>query len=133
MSDISLDEFLATQDKQASHITLGDIYSALVEARGNRSEAARNLGIRRPILSAKIDANPTLLALCQDLRESITDKAETNIFNEVERGDQSASRFVLSTLGKDRGYVQSVAGQGKNGEIEISIRTFAPEPPNGTD
>lgn len=102
------------------------IYETLEEAKGNISEAARMLGMRRYALRERIDATPLLIKLMDDLREERIDKSETNIFNEVDKGSESASRFVLQTLGKGRGWAMGVAGTGKDGEIIVQVNKLAP-------
>lgn len=101
----------------------GAIYTVLVEVRGNLSRAAAELGLRRGVLKERVDRSPILVSLLQDLRQGIVDKSEDNIFLAVERGDEPMSRFVASTLGKDRGWSQGVVGK-NGGAIEIVIRDF---------
>ena len=48
--------------------------------------------------------NPALRQVVEDCREQVLDKAEENIFEAAEKGDLAACRFILSTLGKARGY-----------------------------
>lgn len=99
----------------------GDIYRALAEHRGNIAAAAADLGVRRNYLVERINVTPELKVLLEDTREGIVDKAEQNIFTEVERGDGAASRFVVQTIGKARGWSQGVSGD-KGGAIEVVIR-----------
>jgi len=106
-------------------ITEGEIYRALQEADGNKSEAARQLGMERRVLQERIDRSPTLVSLMSDLNEDIIDEAETNHRKRVRSGqDPTAERFILQTLGKGRGYTTGVAGSGKDGDIVITVRKF---------
>lgn len=113
------------RETRVSQINLGAIYHALLEADCNISKAARALEVSPGKLRDRIVNIPAFALLLRDKREGVLDKAEDNIFADVEKGDQTASRFVLQTVGKERGYVQGVAGTGKGGEIEVSIRTFS--------
>ena len=98
----------------APKVSVEQIANALRDARGNKSAAARNLTqtsgveVSRRYLAGKIDSNPALLELVEDLRESVIDNAETNIFDAIAGGRLEESKFVLTTIGKDRGYVKTV-------------------------
>jgi hypothetical protein len=87
------------------------IADALRVTRGNLSDAARLLTERcgiscsRAYLKRATTSRPMLVELVADMTQAIVDKAEDNIFNLVEHGDDKASYFILRTLGKDRGYV----------------------------
>lgn len=119
--------------EQKTPVSRADIYEALKSTSGNRAAVCRLLSIRRQKLNDIINATPALVALCDDLREGIVDNAEQNIFKEVEAGNESASRFVLGTLGKKRGWAAGVEGTGKDGAIAIEVVRFSdiPEVPNG--
>lgn len=108
-----------------SRVTGAQILDALEENMGNLTMAARDLGMARSALKTRIDNNPELRLALDDLREGVVDVAETNMFKRVYGGaDPGAERFVLSTLGKSRGYTQSVAGTGKDGDIVVTIKKF---------
>lgn len=86
--------------------------------------------MRRANLKARIDKEPDLVSLLDDLRQSVLDTAEQNVFTAVEASDQAASQFVLRTIGKDRGYTTGVVGD-KNAPIEVVLREFVPRPETG--
>lgn len=90
----------------------------ICETNGNISATARNLGISRSRCKARIDKNPSLVALVEDLTGGVIDQAKENVFNGVMRGDPTDSRFVLQTIG---GFSTKVAGSGKDGEIVVVI------------
>jgi hypothetical protein len=95
------------------------IADALRDTRGNLSDAARLLTERcgipcsRAYLKRATTSRPMLVELVADMTQAIVDKAEDNIFNLVEHGDDKASYFILRTLGKDRGYVPKEEVEGK--------------------
>jgi ribosome maturation protein Sdo1 len=97
-------------------VTEDEIIKALSEARGNVTAAARSLDRARKTIEVRIKGSPVLMAHVAQLREEIIDKAEENIYNDVEKGDQAASKFVLQTIGKDRGFVSRVESTGKDGQ-----------------
>jgi len=55
-----------------------------------------------------IDASATLSRMYKDERESILDMAESVLFKNIKNGDSADSKWMLSKLGKDRGYGDSV-------------------------
>lgn len=111
-----------------------EIAKALVATKGNISAAARVLTqslsppvvterrrvsaptpertssapiITRAYVKRRIDSSPALQALLEDIRESILDDAESNVFKQVKAGNTEESKFVLTTLGRSRGYVKT--------------------------
>lgn len=106
---------------------LDKVAAVLTASSGNITKAARDLGINRGNLKKRIDTHPELQALLMDLRDEIVDIAEDNIYKDVRDGDSGASRFVLSTLGKDRGWVTRQENSNKE-PIEITVRSFSDTP-----
>lgn len=113
-------------------IPLPDVAAALVRSEGNISKAARDLSIRRSSLKTRIDTHPELQVLLMDLRDEIIDVAEDNVFKDVKAGDGGASRFVLSTIGKERGWVTRQENANKE-PIEITVRNFSDRGEDGPD
>ena len=107
-------------------VTDGEIWEALEQNEGNVAAAARALGMLRNKLQERIDRKPELIQLLQDIREETVDIAENNQMKRARSGaDPNAERFVLSTLGRKRGYSTAVTGSGANGEIVVEIRKIA--------
>jgi hypothetical protein len=102
----------------------GEIYDAVEQTKGNLGAAARILGVRRSIVAKRVETKPELAALLEDFRQSVIDTAEDNVHKDVEKGDPTASRFVLQSIGKDRGYSVGVAGTGKGGSIVVELKSF---------
>lgn len=115
----------------APKVTNSAIYDQLVASEGNVSHAANALGVSRTWLARKIDKNVTLTAMLLDRREEIIDIAEQNVFADVRKNDPTANRFVLQSLGKERGWATGVAGIGKGGEIVVVINRLAEGPKDG--
>lgn len=123
--DAPLDPSQSSEVAEKPSITAAQIADALEASEGNVSMAARGLGIPRNVLHNRIQMNPELVTLLQDMREDVIDTAEQNQFARAKSGsDPHAERFILQTIGKDRGYSTSVAGSGKDGEIVVSIKRF---------
>ncbi len=91
------------------------IAKAIEEFEGNVSAAARKLKMRRGAVRDRIDASSDLTLTLQEHREGVIDDAETNIFKAARSGDIPACKFVLSTIGKDRGYGTRQEITGANG------------------
>jgi hypothetical protein len=106
-----------TQDAvQDALVTAEQAEQALVACDGNISAAARSLGVKRSKFKERIDRTPELVKLLEDLREEVIDDAESNMFSAAKKGDLGAAKFVLTTIGKARGYVTRVESTGKDGE-----------------
>lgn len=118
-------------DTKAATVTNSAIYEQLIKSDGNMSFAARELGVSRAWLAERVARNVTLSAMMQDQVAEIVDIAQANTFADVRKNDPVANRFVLQTLGKDRGFSTGVVGSGKNGEIVVVINKLSGEPSDG--
>lgn len=85
-------------------LTESEIAAALEKCDGNLSEAAEHLGIKRHVLAKHVQHVEALRLYHLDFLEKAIDKAQSNVFKAVESGDYGASQFLLTTLGKDRGF-----------------------------
>lgn len=106
-------------------VTDAQIYETLIAEDGNISATARQLGMSRTRCKQRIDKSVVLTALLMDATEEIVDIAQGNVFRDVRANDPTANRFVLQTLGKERGFSTGVAGMGKNGEIVVQINRLS--------
>lgn len=110
---------------QDPKVTDEQIYDQIGASEGNKAHMARELRMSRSRLSQRIDRSAVLTARLLDFREDLVDHAEQNVFAGVRRGDATDSRFVLQTLGKSRGWAQGVGGEGKGGEIVVTINKLS--------
>lgn len=89
---------------------LKDVKKAIREHRGNVTNASATLGISRVALSYRISHNPKLKEIVkterENKREEKVDKAESNVEVMLDAKDWRATRYILSTLGRNRGYVE---------------------------
>lgn len=81
-------------------------YDALRACNGNFTKAAEMCGVRRKTFADRVAGNPVLLELVEELRDGVLDQAEENFANGVMNGDLGASKMMLETIGKGRGYVK---------------------------
>lgn len=96
------------------------IIEALREEHGDITAVARRLEVKRASIRDRIQSTPELKEARDEARDGAIDKAEANIFAAVENKDLEASKFVLRTIGKDRGYVY---GQQISGDPEHPLYT----------
>lgn len=99
------------------------ILTALANARGVWGRAAmflRTEGIRvsRQTLAAHVNARPDLRERLDEIVATRLDLAETVVQDAVESGDVQSARWVLSTIGRERGY-------GK--PVEVKVTTPPPQ------
>lgn len=92
-----------------------DVHYALVATMGDYGQMAFLLGRSRRRVKDYVEAHPELLELREDIRHSIVDTIETEELKAALAGDSTSRRFVLSTLGKERGYSTRVEQTGKDG------------------
>jgi hypothetical protein len=97
-------------------LQINDVVKTLIEARGNLALAARLLGRSRQSIVAFVDREPACQHLIRELRNTLLDDAEHNYARAVEHGNLEASKFVLTTFGKDRGYTKP----GTSGSVQDS-------------
>lgn len=100
-----------------------EVYEALVAARGNVSEVCRVLGARRQRINDMIARIPALKVARDEFREGVIDKAEDNIFKKVEAEDDGASRFVVQTIGKERGWSAKIETSAN--VVNVHFKEFA--------
>ena len=73
-------------------------------AEGSLADAAELLGLSRSRLKSFIERRPDLGDLLDQYRESVLDRVERNVHMRALNGDWRAERFILTTLGRVRGY-----------------------------
>ena len=107
--------------KSSVHLKLQDVERELIEARGNISHAARQLGCARYTVYAFIQRHPELQQVLKDQREAMIDQAENALVMAIEQLQGWAVCFALKCLGKERGYVETQQVQ-QSGAIEVIVR-----------
>jgi hypothetical protein len=82
------------------------VIDAIVQARGIKATAAANLKCSRQTVTNYIDRYPAVKAAYEEAVESTIDLAQSKLIVLVEREEWPAIRFLLVTLGKDRGFTE---------------------------
>ncbi len=84
--------------------TLEQVLDAVRKATGNLSVAAKLLGCSRQTVYNAQKKWKTVAAEIDQQREKVVDLAEQRLIDRVNAGDWHAVKYVLSTLGRSRGY-----------------------------
>ena len=81
--------------------------AAITKHRGVLSLVAQEVGLGSGVsVRYHIGRNPRLKQVFLEAREGVVDVAEDNVFRAVETGHLETSKWLLKTLGKDRGYTE---------------------------
>ena len=102
------------------HHTVAEIRDALEMTHGAVYLAAAALSLSPQALYARIKKSAELAAIRDSYRGRLIDTAELKLEAAVQEGDFFAIKYVLSTLGKDRGYVQKQEVE-TNGHLELQV------------
>jgi hypothetical protein len=84
------------------------LIEALKGSGGILSKVAQKLGVSWHTVEKRIAKNPAALEAFNAEREFLKDMAESTIVKAISQGDVGAARWVLSTLGRSRGYGEKV-------------------------
>lgn len=80
---------------------------AVVGSGGVITEVAKRLHVERLTVYSFIKQNEEFAKpLLDQAREEIVDMAEGSLFTQVKNNEAWATKFLLKTIGKDRGYVE---------------------------
>ena len=107
-----------------------EVVDALIATAGIKTAAARHLGCHHDTITNYINRYPTVAAAYQQARDSIIDKAESVLVQRLNAREWDAAKFVLTTLGRDRGWGQQVgvSHSGPDGG-PVKITTIVVEKP----
>lgn len=111
----------ATADRGNGPLVLykRDVVAALLKTTGVMIEAATLLNVRRCKLVSYVHSNIDILDLKEDLRQGQVDLVEKAQLKAAMEDDAAAGRFILQTIGKDRGYSKT---------LELKGGGFGPKP-----
>ena len=100
------------------------IADALRRTAGIVAAAAEKLGVTRQAISKRVTQSEELQAVRDDARETILDLSESALVEAIKDREGWAVRLMLTTQGKDRGYVTRQERTGKRGgPIETVVRS----------
>jgi hypothetical protein len=104
--------------KAVRRFTQQQVIDALVQGEGFKITAAAALRCSRRTITRYIERYPAVREAYEDARQATLDLAESRLLALVRKDDWRAIRYLLSTLGKDRGYTerQEIVAVGDNTE-----------------
>lgn len=109
-----------------------DAAIAIMVSRGNFAQMGRMLRRSRRVMEGFVTRHEALSELAQDIAEEDLDDIEAMIKSTAKIGDVGAGRFILTTLGKQRGFTTRTEVTGPNGKELNSVIVFK-LPDNGRD
>lgn len=112
-----------TATNPGSPIRKSDLVLAIRFSCANYAEIGRLLNRRRLKIYDVINADVTLRAIFAEVRETLLDELEGGVFASARKGDAADRRFVLTTIGKSRGYTTGKEVSGPDGG-PISIEQY---------
>ena len=89
-----------------------DVVAAAIAFDVNMGRMARALNRSRNGLQRFINAHADILTFLRDMTDTVIDDVEQNMIEAAKDGDLSAARYVLSTLGKERGWTTRLPEKG---------------------
>jgi hypothetical protein len=108
--------------------TKSKVLAAIKGSAGIRSTIAARLGCSWNTANALCKKWPETVEAMQDEREAILDMSETTLLKSIKDGDTGSAKWMLSTIGKERGYVERQEVTGKDGKaLAISVEFVEPE------
>lgn len=124
---------MGTEDKKrrterVRKVTAEQIEKALMRNAGILSTSANyiehvyGIKISRQALSYRVQKSKKLQAVRVEARETILDRAEGVLINELQKGNWKVALSLLRTLGKNRGYTEKVIHSDKE-ETEQQANT----------
>lgn len=104
--------------------TAAEVITAIERARGIKAVAAKILGCSRVTVDSYAKRYVTVAQACQQARETLIDVAEGQLVKAVDGGEWPAVRYVLATLGKERGYSERQEITGAKGKPLVKERAL---------
>lgn len=92
--------------------TTEEVIAAITRARGIKVVAAKALGCNRLTIDNYIARHPTVKAAYEEQRATLVDIAEAQLLKKLDSAEWDAIKYVLSTLGKERGYGDTLRHEG---------------------
>lgn len=96
---------------------------AILDSGGIITTIANRIGVTRKAIYDWLVKNPEMKDYLEQETEKILDMAEISLFSQVKDKDLGATKYILSTKGKKRGYIerQELEHSGNIGVTKINI------------
>jgi len=102
--------------------TQQQVIDTLVRTGGLKGPAARALRCHRHTINSYIERYPAVKQAQEDALQDTIDLAQSRLVALVKKDDWRAIRFLLCTLGKDRGFTERTEIQAVGGDFEAFRR-----------
>lgn len=102
--------------------------TAIKGSAGIITTIANRLGCTWNTAKSLTDRWPETIEAMKDERESVLDMCEGTLFKAVKEGDTGSAKWLLSTAGKDRGYVERQEVTGKDGAPALALTVSFVDP-----
>lgn len=103
-------------------LTVKRILKAIENTGGLKTKIADKLGVHRHTIDRYENKYPTIKQALTDETNKILDKAESNIFQSINEGNEDNSKWFLARKGKNRGYTEKTEQQNDT-ELKIIVET----------
>lgn len=103
---------------------------AIVNSGGIISTIAVRCGVTRDTIYQFLKRYPKMKDLLEDESERILDLAENKLFSKINDGESWAIKYLLSTKGKKRGYIERSEHSGTDGEKLEGVVIYKPSKNN---
>lgn len=107
----AIDNLTPRRDRYAPE----EVIAAIRACKGIVTQAAKRLGCTPRTVDLYAARWPDVAEALEDERRVLIDTAEVQLWKSVNAGDWEAVKFVLKTLGKERGYVERTERTGAAG------------------
>lgn len=108
--------------------TAAEVIKAINATAGIKTAAAKRLSCDVDTIDNYAKRYPTVAEALQQARAGIVDIAESVLVRRLNAGEWDAAKFVLTTLGKDRGWGNSIDVNVKIEELARKIAAETGEP-----
>lgn len=102
-------------------------------AAGNISVAADHMNMSRRTFHLWMNTNEKFREEAEDVKESLIDLAESKLLLNVKEGKEASVFFLLKTLGKKRGYIETVQNDFLTPPVQNIINLGSGEAPEETE
>lgn len=103
-----------------------DFEEAIKGSGGIMSAVAKRVGCDWQTAQRFIKNSDKLAKMFEAEREIVLDMAESTLFNSIRAGDTSDAKWLLSRLGKERGYAERKELTGADGE-PVEVLVYLPD------
>jgi hypothetical protein len=116
----SLETCPTARDPEGAILSL-DVAVALLKSDGHIAAVAQALGRSRRVIDTFIQRDLNLSELLEDIQETFLDDAEAKAKALARSGDGGVLKYMLSTIGKRRGYVTRTETVLPNGGMTVQF------------